>query len=69
MSHDLVPGDIVIPQLGEEICFDGIVITGEVFLNEASLTGESVPVGKFPAENVEKAKLDNRWLFEGGKVL
>ena len=38
-NHDLVPGDVVIPNKNEEICFDGILIEGEVFVNEASLTG------------------------------
>lgn len=52
MSHHLVPGDVVIPQGGQDVSYDGILVDGEVFVNEASLTGESIPVGKFPAENL-----------------
>jgi len=28
MSHHLVPGDIVIPQSGDEVSYDGILIDG-----------------------------------------
>lgn len=38
-NHELVPGDVVIPIKGEEISYDGILMAGEVFVNEASLTG------------------------------
>jgi Cu+-exporting ATPase len=48
----LVPGDVVIPQNGQDVSYDGILVEGEVFVNEASLTGESIPVGKFPVESL-----------------
>lgn len=38
-------------------------------MNEASLTGESMPIGKFPVTKFEQTKDDNRWLFEGSKVV
>lgn len=28
-----------------------------------------MPIGKFPAIKLEQAKEDNRWLFEGSKVV
>jgi P-type E1-E2 ATPase len=48
----LVPGDVVIPQNGQDVSYDGMLFEGEVFVNEASLTGESIPVGKFPVKNL-----------------
>ncbi len=43
---DLVVGDIVIVRPGESIPLDGIIEQGESAMNEASLTGESMPVNK-----------------------
>jgi P-type E1-E2 ATPase len=68
-NHDLVPGDVVIPAKNEEISYDGILVSGEVFVNEASLTGESIPVGKFPALDLAQTKKETTWIVEGSKVL
>jgi cation-transporting ATPase 13A3/4/5 len=66
-SNQLVPGDIINPN--EEIMCDCIVLRGELYVNEASLTGENVPIGKFPASTLEESKENSRWLFEGSKVV
>jgi len=52
----LVPGDVVLPQKGDEISYDGILMQGEVFVNEASLTGESIPIGKFSSQDLLSTK-------------
>jgi Cd2+/Zn2+-exporting ATPase len=39
-------GDILLVKTGAKVPVDGTVITGEGHINEASITGESVPVGK-----------------------
>jgi P-type E1-E2 ATPase len=68
-SNELFPGDVVIPHKDDEVSFDGVLMQGEVYVNEASLTGESIPVGKFTALNLTESKQENTWLFEGSKVL
>src|SRR5690554_1969461 len=39
-------GDILLVKTGAKIPVDGTVLSGEGHINEASITGESVPVGK-----------------------
>lgn len=43
---DVDEGDIILVRTGSSIPVDGTVITGEGYINEASITGESVPVSK-----------------------
>ena len=44
----LVPGDVVFVRPGAQIPADGLVTSGTSSVNEASITGESVPVDKKP---------------------
>lgn len=39
-------GDILLVKTGAKVPVDGTVLSGEGYINEASITGESVPVGK-----------------------
>lgn len=43
---DVDEGDILLVRTGSSVPVDGTVITGEGHINEASITGESIPVGK-----------------------
>ena len=45
-SGEIQPGDEVLVHMGKVIPFDGIVSEGEGMVNQASLTGEAVPVHK-----------------------
>ena len=45
-------GDIIIVRPGENFPVDGRIVSGESTVNQASITGESVPVEKAPGEDV-----------------
>ncbi len=45
-SSKVQAGDSVIVHMGNVIPFDGIVEAGEAMVNQASMTGESLPVHK-----------------------
>ena len=42
------PGDLVVVRVGGMVPVDGVIAEGEVMVNQASLTGESIPVAKRP---------------------
>ncbi len=42
----VVPGDVVVVRMSNIVPFDGTVVEGEAMINQASLTGESMPVRK-----------------------
>ena len=51
-SSDIEPGDHVMIRMGNVIPFDGEVVTGEGMVNQASLTGESLPVRRSVGQSV-----------------
>ena len=49
---EIQPNDLIVVHTGHVIPLDGILEQGEVMLNQASLTGESVPAAKRPGAAV-----------------
>ena len=47
-------GDIIVVKPNSKISADGVVVDGQSSVNQAPITGESVPVDKVPVEDVEK---------------
>jgi Cu+-exporting ATPase len=50
---DIRPGMRVVARPGTILAVDGRIIEGRAFLDEASLTGESIPVSRGPGERVQ----------------
>ncbi len=51
-------GDLFAVRPGENIPVDGVVVSGESAVNEAALTGESIPVDKAPNDRVSAATVN-----------
>lgn len=52
--EELSIGDIIVVKPNSKISADGVVISGQSSVNQAPITGESVPVDKEPVDNPEK---------------
>ncbi len=50
--EEVVPGDLVIVKSGERIPVDGEVVSGRASVNQASISGESMPVAKAKGSEV-----------------
>ncbi len=57
--ESVVPGDIFIVRPGESIPVDGVVIDGGSAVDEAALTGESIPVEKNVGDTVSGATINS----------
>ncbi|WP_203567980.1 heavy metal translocating P-type ATPase [Aestuariimicrobium ganziense] len=51
-AHEVLPGELVVVKHGGKIPVDGDVSDGHAAVDEASITGESIPVEKAPGEKV-----------------
>src|SRR5690606_25190128 len=52
MAEEVVENDLVLIQTGEKIPIDGRVVSGRASVNEAAITGESVPISKAKDDQV-----------------
>jgi len=50
--EDVSIGDIIVVCSGEKVLFDGLILKGEGYFDESSLTGESKPIYKKSYDNV-----------------
>ncbi|GGB47648.1 haloacid dehalogenase [Lentibacillus populi] len=68
--ENIVKGDRILIQSGEKIAVDGKVVEGQGFINQATITGESVPANKKRGDTVFGGTiLDNGYLeVEAEKV-
>ncbi len=58
--EELLVGDIVIVRPGESIPVDGVVVEGASSVNQASITGESLPVEKKPGDTLFAGTLNEQ---------
>ncbi len=61
---DLQVGDVVLVKSGEKIPSDGIIEVGKSSVNEAAITGESMPVDKAPGERVFGGSINNEGVLK-----
>jgi Cd2+/Zn2+-exporting ATPase len=62
--EEIAPGDTVLVRPGDKIAVDGVVGAGESDVNEAPITGESLPVGKTPGDEVYAGTINGRGALE-----
>ncbi|MHB1001169.1 MAG: heavy metal translocating P-type ATPase [Armatimonadota bacterium] len=58
--NDVAVGDMFIVLPGEKIPTDGIIVSGTSTVNQASVTGESIPVEKSPGDMVFAGTINQR---------
>lgn len=63
-AKDVKVGDTVIVMAGERVPLDGIVTKGKTFLDNSSLTGESVPVEVFEGNEVFSGAVNQGGVIE-----
>ena len=72
-SSELVPGDVIVVPQGFSLPCDLILLTGTAIVNEAMLTGESVPVLKtslpVSSEVYSDKDSDKHTLYGGTQVI
>ena len=61
---EIVVGDIMIVLPGEKIAMDGTIIKGESAINQAAITGESMPLEKGPGADVYAGTLNTHGMLE-----
>jgi len=57
-AQSLEPGDIVVLRPGARVPVDGVITAGEGSIDEATITGESMPVHKGPGAKVHEATVN-----------
>ncbi|KAJ2776448.1 hypothetical protein H4R18_005668, partial [Coemansia javaensis] len=71
-SRSLVPGDVIQLSAGMNMSCDCVLVSGNAIMDEASLTGEALPIRKFPVRIDDRpfsmAANKNNQLFAGTVV-
>jgi len=60
----LVPGDLVVIKPGERIAVDGVILHGSSAVDQATITGESIPVDKAAGDLVFAATVNGYGVLE-----
>ena len=58
--EEVAVGDVIVVRPGEKIPLDGCVVAGESHINQAPVTGESLPVEKTPGAEVFAGTINGR---------
>ena len=63
-AQSVRPGQVVLVRPGEAIPVDGVVVGGDSAVNEALMTGESMPVDKKPGDHVYGATVNQQGMLK-----
>ena len=62
--EEIIVGDVMIIYPGEKIAMDGVIVKGESAINQAAITGESMPLEKGPGAEVFAGTLNTHSVLE-----
>lgn len=57
-------GDVVVVKPGARVHVDGVVVAGDSFVDQATITGESLPVEKLPGSSVSAGTINQSGVIE-----
>src|SRR5687767_6077374 len=63
-TDSLLPGDVIVVRPGDKVPADGRVVAGHSDVNEAPMTGESLPVDKTTGDEVFAGTINGRGALE-----
>lgn len=63
-THEINIGDIIVIRPGEKIPLDGKVVMGHSYINEAPITGESIPAEKTEGDKIYAGTLNEEGYLE-----
>lgn len=63
-AEEVIVGDVLRILPGETIPVDGVVLSGQTAVNQAVMTGESMPVDKIPGDEVSSGTVNQYGAFE-----
>ncbi len=61
---DLAPGDIVVVRPGEKVPADAVIVSGLTEVNQAAITGESMPVARTTGDDVFAGTINGTGAFQ-----